>query len=70
MQEEQRKLSNINDCRDAWAELMRTAAQQQAGQLKPNLSTQSQPSLQGFSGLLRSTNLVLMVQHCLHSIDI
>lgn len=52
LQEEQRKVSNMNDCRDAWAELMRTAAQQQAGQLKPFVSAQSHPSSHGFAGLL------------------
>lgn len=51
LQEEQRKVSNLNDCRDTWAELMRTAAQQQAGQLKPFVSSHSQPSSTDFAGL-------------------
>ncbi|KAL3158178.1 hypothetical protein ABBQ32_011767 [Trebouxia sp. C0010 RCD-2024] len=63
-QEEQRKLSNINDCRDAWAELMRTAAQQQAGQLKSGVSTRSQPSSQGFPG--SSAALLLYMQQHVH----
>ena len=51
LQEEQRKVSNMNDCRDTWAELMRTAAQQQAGQLKPFVSRHSQPSSTDLAGL-------------------
>lgn len=51
LQEEQRKVSNMNDCLDAWAELMRTAAQQQGGQLKSVATNQSLPSSQGFPGL-------------------
>lgn len=52
LQEEQRKVSNMNDCRDAWAELMRTAAQQQAGQLKSFVNNHSQPISSDFAGLL------------------
>ena len=52
LQEEQRKVSNMNDCRDAWAELMRTGAQQQAGQLKSCVSDRSHPTPNDFAGLL------------------
>ena len=45
-------MSNMNDCRDAWAELMRTAAQQQAGQLKSFVNNHSHPTSNDFTGLL------------------
>ena len=41
---------------------MRTAAQQQAGQLKSGFSSQSQLSSQGFSGVLYSVYIILSMQ--------
>ncbi len=46
VQEEQRKVSNMNDCRDAWARLMRTAADQQAQPLQVPSATPSKAKLQ------------------------
>ncbi|KAA6417830.1 MAG: hypothetical protein FRX49_12186 [Trebouxia sp. A1-2] len=45
-QEEQRKVSNMNDCRDAWARVMRTAADQQAQPLQVPSAAQSKARLQ------------------------
>ena len=56
LQEEQRKVSNMNDCRDAWAALMRTAAQQQAGQLK---SFANHPTANDTPGLLSTPHLCM-----------
>ena len=46
VQDEQRKVSNMNDCRDAWARLMRTAADQQAQRLQVPSASQSKSRLQ------------------------
>ena len=46
VQEEQRKVSNMNDCRDAWARLMRTAADQQAQPLQVPSAAQGKARLQ------------------------
>ena len=42
----------MNDCRDAWAQLMRAAAEQQAGRLKPPVTAQGKPTPHDFAGML------------------
>ena len=54
-------MSNMNDCRDAWAELMRTAAQQQAGQLKSFVNTQSHPSANDLKSLLQHPGVAFCI---------
>ena len=46
LQEEQRKVSNMNDCRDAWAKLMRAAADQQAQPLQAPPANQAKAGMQ------------------------
>ncbi len=46
LQEGQRRVTNMNDCRDVWAKLMRTAADQQAQPLKGPTDSQARPGPQ------------------------
>jgi len=66
VQEEQRKVSNMNDCRDAWARLMRTAADQQAQPLQVPAATQSKARLQlePMSGTDQQHSIIIIHKSC------
>jgi len=66
VQEEQRKVSNMNDCRDAWARLMRTAADQQAQPLQAPSATQGKARLQldPMSGTRQHYSLSIIHKSC------